>query len=233
MIENTLATFLENARSNQLANKSACVDWYIIIQAIDNCFVKNASNPINSQSDIVFSLFLRCQYAYRTAVGLAFAGQASEAFVMLRSVLEYAGYALLIHENPKLQSVWLSRNVSQTKKNKQKNDFTTKNVYDSVKRHDARLREIFEENYQRTLDFGGHPNPHAVLSYMLPNDGEGQFASAAHAFCNYIPGVQHTLKSTGQIGLTALYVFKHVFTAKFELLGISRAMEDLRATNRL
>jgi len=39
----------------------------------------------------------------RSAAGMASAGQVVEAFVMQRSVLEYAGYALVICETPSLE----------------------------------------------------------------------------------------------------------------------------------
>jgi hypothetical protein len=37
-------------------------------------------------------LFLRCQYTYKAAAGMALSGQVVETFVMMRSCLEYAGY---------------------------------------------------------------------------------------------------------------------------------------------
>ena len=41
-------------------------------------------------------VLLRSQYAYKAAAGMALAGQVAEAFVIMRSCLEYAGYALRI-----------------------------------------------------------------------------------------------------------------------------------------
>jgi hypothetical protein len=176
---------------------------------------------------------LRCQYAFKTAAGLALAGQVTEVFVMLRSVLEYAGYALLIHDNAALQDVWLGRHVSPTGKRSQKDAFRISEVKTAVKNHDARLAEIFDENYERAVDFGGHPNPHASFSAMHLEEVEGQTALTALAISNDVTVVQHGLKSTAQIGLTALHIFQHAFTAKFELLGIREVMEGLRATGWL
>jgi hypothetical protein len=53
-------------------------------------------------------LFVRCHAAFKTASGLAAAGQAAEAYVMHRSMLEYAAYALHINRNPELAQVWLA-----------------------------------------------------------------------------------------------------------------------------
>jgi hypothetical protein len=232
-VEDSLAKFLELARSNQLAMQSMQPDWYAVIETIDSSFVRVGKNLVNPQPAMLGVLFLRCLYAFRTAAGLALAGQAIEVFVILRSVLEYAGYALLIHDEPKLENIWLSRHVSQLEKSTQKNSFTISKVKAALKRYDSRLSEIFDESYERTVDFGGHPNPHAAFSALIINENDGQTTLAALAFSNDEAVVQHALKSTGQIGLTALHIFQHPFKAKFELLGIRQVMEELRATGKL
>ena len=232
-VEDTLAKFLEMVRSNQLANQSNHADWYAIIKTIDDCFVRGGANLVNPRHVMGGILFLRCQYAFKTAAGMALAGQITEVFVMLRSVLEYAGYALLIHDNAALQDVWLGRHVSPTEKRAQKVAFRISDVKSAVKRHDARLGEIFDESYERTIDFGGHPNPHAAFSAMHMDEDEGQTGLTVLAISNDVTVVQHALKSTAQIGLTALHIFQHVFSDKFEALGIREAMEGLRATGRL
>ncbi len=178
-------------------------------------------------------LFLRCQYAFKTAAGLALAGQVTEAFVMLRSVLEYAGYALLIHENLELQNVWLGRHVSPTSKKSQQDAFQISKVKLAVKGHDTKLSEIFNEHYEHTIDFGGHPNPHAVLGAMRMDEDGSQKSLMALALSSDPKMLQHALKSVAEMGLTSLYIFQHIYTAKFELLGIRKIMQDLRATGRL
>jgi hypothetical protein len=39
--------------------------------------------------------------------------------------------------------------------------------------------------------------------------------------------------STGQVGLTALCIFQHVFKAKFELLGIRQEIDAIKDTGML
>ena len=39
------------------------------------------------------------------------------------------------------------------------------------------------------------------------------------------------MKNAAQVGLTALFIFQHIFRAKFELLGIREEMEKLRSEN--
>ena len=96
MTERSLQGFFDTLRSAQQANRAIFADWYDIIERIDRCFVRVGENLINPKPVMTGNLLLRCKYAFRTAAGMALAGQIVEAFVMQRSVLEYAGYCLVI-----------------------------------------------------------------------------------------------------------------------------------------
>jgi hypothetical protein len=43
--------------------------------------------------------------------------------------------------------------------------------------------------------------------------------------------VEHVIKSTAQVGLCLLYIYKNIFEAKFELLGINEEVQNLRRQN--
>ena len=47
---------------------------------------------------------------------MALAGQFSELFVLMRSCLEYAGYAILIFTSPHLEEVFLNRHADEASK---------------------------------------------------------------------------------------------------------------------
>ena len=116
------------------------------------------------------NLLLRCQYAFRVAAGLALARQVVEAFVMQRPVLEYAGYCLLIHQDPTQQLVFLGRHTGKKELKEQKEAFKVGRVRDVLLRHDAQLAERFDDLYNQSIDFGGHPNPCALVSAIDFND---------------------------------------------------------------
>jgi len=48
--------------------------------------------------------------------------------------------------------------------------------------------------------------------------------------CRSIRG-KLAMKSTAQVGLTALFIFQHIFKAKFEPLGIREEIDRLRGEN--
>ena len=138
------------------------------------CGGEAAKNLINPKPVMTANLLLRCQYAFKTAAGMALAGQVVEVFTMLRSVLEYAGYCLTIYERPELESVFLSRHKGVGQMKTQKEAFKISSVRAAIARHDRNLANHFDHLYQRSIDFGGHPNPHASFSAAILDERNGE-----------------------------------------------------------
>jgi hypothetical protein len=158
MTERSLWSFFNAARTNQRVNSENFPDWTSIIERIDSCFVR-AGQSLHDPKPLMSAVLLnRCQYAFKTASGLALAGQVVEVFPILRSVLEYAGYCLLLHESPELESVFVLRHMSPKEKKKQKEAFNIGAVKVAVRRRNTDLADVFVENYERSIDFGAHPN---------------------------------------------------------------------------
>jgi len=230
--ETGFSKFLGGAHANQQANSVNFAGPYAIIEKIDRCFAKAGKNLINPMPVMGGVFLLRSHYAFRTAAGLALAGQVVEAFVMMRSVLEYAGYCLTIYADPTLERVFIDRHVGETEMKKQKGAFKISNVRDTVAKFDKELATVFDRLYQSSIDFGGHPNPHGMFSAMSLDKGEsaGQATLTTMALSTDPIAITHALKSVGQVGLMALFIMQHVFKAKFELLGIRAEINELRTT---
>jgi hypothetical protein len=224
----SLQKFLDTIHANQQANRVNFPQWYAIIERIDECFVRAGKNLTNPKPVITGNLLLRCQYAFKTGAGMALAGQVVEVFVMLRSALEYAGYCLTIYETPALENVFIGRHMSASEMRAQKEAFKISAIRAAIRRHDEKLAELFDDLYQRSIDFGGHPNPHGSFSAMVLDDSGGEAGMTTLAISNDPTTLAHALKNTAQVGLTALHILQHVFTAKFELLGIRHDLEVLR-----
>jgi hypothetical protein len=86
--DKSLDRFLEVVHNNQSANRARFPDQYQIIQRIDDCFVRAGKHLSYQKPLLVGPLFMRSQYAYKTAAGMTLAGQVAESFVMMRSCLE-------------------------------------------------------------------------------------------------------------------------------------------------
>src|SRR5271166_3813992 len=118
MTEDSLQNFFDMVRRSQQANRVKFIEWCTLIEKIDDCFVRAGKNLTNPKPVMTAVLLLRCQYAFKTAAGMALGGQIVEVFTMLRSVLEYAGYCLTIYETPALESVFIGRHTGASEMKK-------------------------------------------------------------------------------------------------------------------
>jgi hypothetical protein len=228
--DDNLSKFLNAVHSNQKANYANFQQPYLILQRINDCLFKAGKHLTNPNPVMAGILFLRSQYAYKTAAGMALSGQVVETFVMMRSCLEYAGYALIIFETPTLEPVFMNRHQGDAEMIIHKKKFNASEVRATITRFDSKLAEIFNLFYQRTIDFGGHPNPNATFSALKMDDAvDGKSTSfTAIALSSDTDAVLHAMKSVAQVGLTVLYIFQHIFKAKFELLGIRAEIDALK-----
>jgi hypothetical protein len=224
-----LVAFLDLVAANQKANIARFGPEFDVLRRVNLCLSTAGKHLVNPKPVIVGLLFLRCQYAFKAATGMAMSGQAAEAAQMMRSCLEYAGYALLIFADPNRENVFLGRHVNPNGMKLQKAEFQIAEVRKVIEAFDTKLAELFKLFYDRTIDFGGHPNPHGVLSMVEMVDGENSFTALALTTDPKV--LMHTMKSVAQVGLTVLYIFQHIFKEKFELLGIKHEMQKLRTEN--
>jgi hypothetical protein len=98
-----------------------------------------------------------------------------------------------------------------------------------VSSYDEKLAANFNLLYDRSIDYGGHPNPYGVLTGMNMETKDEQLASITTLALTADPIItMFAMKNVAQVGLTSLYLFHHMFEAKFELLGIRAEMNTLR-----
>jgi hypothetical protein len=226
-----LLPFLQVVANNQRANVARYPADLEMIRCVNICLSTVGQKLINPQPLMCAVLFQRCQYAFKTAAGLALAGQVVEAFVMMRSCLEYAGYALVIFNDPTLETVFTNRHVSAADMAAQKSAFRISEVKKVIESFDTKLAELFGTFYERAVDFGGHPNPHATFSTMSIPDPNPSNSLTMYAMVTDATNLRHAMKSVAQVGLTALFIFQHIWKPKFELLGIRVEMDQLRREN--
>ena len=199
------------------------------LKTIDAQFVKASQDWKNPQNQIAALLLIRCHSAFRGAASLAMAGQAVETYVLSRATLEYAAYAVHIDHNPDMEFVWLDRHQGPEAMSKQRSEFSHRRVSASVTAANRHAGRRFEDLYQRTIDFGGHPNERSVTgSTKMIKDQPGKIEMLVVMLHDDGIHLDHALKTVAQSGLTALEMLQSVFNARFELLGINAAMLELR-----
>jgi hypothetical protein len=161
-----LSSFWEAGRDNQFGTFVKKRPIFDKLVGIDNAFTAVSKKWLNPKDKIAALLFVRCHAAFKTASGLAAAGQAAEAYVMHRSMLEYAAYALHINRNPDLTQVWLDRHQDEASREESRNAFSHKKVNKTVVAVNQHAGKRFEELYQWTIDTGAHPNERSVTGIL-------------------------------------------------------------------
>jgi hypothetical protein len=134
-----LEEFFSIAASNRVANTARFPREYKLLRRINMCLTAPGKHMSNPKPFICGILFLRSQYAYKAAVSMSFSGQVTEAFQMIRSCLEYAAYALAIFDQPELEAVWMSRNMTIEGMKAQKAAFQISKVRSVIEKFDKRL----------------------------------------------------------------------------------------------
>jgi hypothetical protein len=226
--DDELTKFWDAARSNQFGTFVRKKPVFNRLVNIDRQFVEISKRWTNPQNELAALLFLRCHSALRTAAGHAAAGQAAESYVMCRSALEFAAYALHISRNPALGAVWLNRHDDPKSLEAAKNAFSHRKVAATVVAVNRHAGERFDELYQRTIDFGGHPNERSVTSNMSMIKEPGRRTMMIVFLHEDGPALDAALKNAAQCGLCSLEILQGVFNALFELLGVNAQMLELR-----
>ena len=168
---------------------------------------------------------------------MTLAGQVAESFVMARSCLEYAGYALAIFADHRLEGVptreevFVNRNVDDESLKAQRAEFQVGRIRPIIANYDQTLAAKFKRLYDRSIDYGGHPNPYGVLTAMKMEMRDDQLTSITTLALTDDPTVTlFAMQNVAQVGLTSLCIFQIMCEAKFELLGIRAEMDALKRT---
>jgi hypothetical protein len=228
-----LSEFFEAVRKQQFATFANFPWAYNILREIDDCFDVAARN-LNQPKAVLPAFFLvRSHSAYRAACATATAGQLPESSVLLRSSLEYAGYALHIFRHPALEETWLRRHDDAASLSAVRNAFSATSIEKTIMETEAKLGKIYKELYQRTIDFGGHPNERGVSSNMLLEEsGNEKQLLKIYLHANAL-NIMNSFAEVARIGFCCLHIFQHIFKERFSLLDLKNRLFALREFEQL
>src|SRR5262249_36974864 len=144
------------------------------------------------------------------AVRLGLSGQLPGACALLRLSLESALYGLYVAGNSNRQEIWAKRHDDNSSRRHSKKEFTVRKIMDHLRSVDAKTQGIVDQLYQRTIDYGGHPNPRAVLPGIeIEESGRTTNFSMDHFQCGDVRQMA-CLKLAAQVGICSLDVLYHV-----------------------
>jgi hypothetical protein len=223
-----LTEFIQVTHQQQYAtfhNKREAMQRLI---GIDGLFARVSEGWLNPKSEIAALLLLRCHGSMRAAAAEAMAGQVVESYRQSRGMMENAAYAVHIHRNPKLAKVWLDRHVNRAGMKASKDAFQHIQVLKSVKAANVHAGDRFETLYQRSIDFGGHPNERSVTGSTKMTEQHDRREMLAVLLHGDDIAFNMGLKSVAQCALVSLELLQVIFNARFELLGVNAAMLELK-----
>jgi len=92
---------------------------------------------------------------------------------------------------------------------------------------DPATGEVTHHLYDRTIDYGAHPNERALSSNFRRETDERKQTFRLLYLDGDSPTLRLCLKTNAQVGLCSLKIFELVFPERFNLLGISQKLASL------
>jgi hypothetical protein len=225
-----LTAFFDHVRRHHFATFANHREEVAVLERIDSAFLRVGSNLLNPKDHLTPFFLFRSHSAFRAACACAMGGQTVETFVLLRSCLEFAAYALQIDQAQAARQRWLDRMKDDASRKAASNAFRTANLRPTTAGCDAKLGKLFDTFYQRCIEHGAHPNEHAVMGSLELQEREGGTEVRQIYLHKDGAALRAAVKGTAEIGLCALFILQHVsaFTARFELLGVKQELQGLR-----
>lgn len=226
--EDEVTKFFDVLRNNQYATFANLQPPFRKLVAIDAAYRKLIDNLYNSKDWFAAFFLLRAHSNFLAAVRLSASGQLPETYAALRSCLENALYGLYLAKNPGSRETWLRRHDTDAHKQKVRDEFKIGTMLKLLASMDAKEGQVADALYERTIDYGAHPNELALMQTLqLKKDPAQVEFKVVYAGGNN-DQFQLALKTTAQVGVCGLGIFRLVYKERFDLVGLTDALDKLR-----
>jgi len=227
-----LTNYFDFARGNSFANFGNLKNDYEKLSKIDAVFevvVKNL-NHTGFSALLVF----QAHSAFRGALYLLLGGQVAETYTCLRLSLENALYGFYFFKNPNSLQTWMRRHESDDTKKKVRKEFQIRggphSLLATLKNSDKNWGDAFEILYEHTIDFGAHPNQYGLRQRTKATKVDRQNINLE---MNYLirgdsPASKIAYNCAANIGMGVLSVFRLVYVERFNILGVTQKMDELK-----
>ena len=98
----------------------------------------------------------------------------------------------------------------------------------TLRNNDPKLHATIQSLYERTIDFGGHPNERSITSSLRMETYETAVGVKQTYLHGDSPFLEHGLISCARIGLSGLYILRLVFRERFDTLNLTSGLDQLR-----
>lgn len=225
----SLSKYIDVAIKNIGATFANDKNEYPLISEIDRIYLEIAQALNNPGERIIEAILLyRSHSSFRAAAMLAMSGMVPETFVQLRNCLENALYSLHIQKNEGYGEIWLNRHTDDDSLKAVKNHFKMVNVKKTLQETDANNYEVAQKLYDRTIDFGAHPNEMASTSSLAITEENGDIKLQQTYLTGGDMQQRHAMKTAAQVGVCTLYILRKIFKERFDILGLTEKLDKLR-----
>jgi len=145
--------------------------------------------------------------------------------MLLRGCLESALYGLYLSHNTTSQETWLRRHVDDASRQKVRSEFTLGRLMEHLESVDQGSHTVARTLYDRTIDYGAHPNEAALTSVLSTKEQDGVTQFDLNHLSGNTPFLHACLKSCSQVGICVLDIFYNVFPERYQLLILD---EDIK-----
>ncbi len=223
-----LSTFFDDTRNNEYATFVNCQDEIRRLIDLDAWFRK-AIDGFNYSNDWFAGFFLfRAHSNFLAACRMAWSGQIPECYALLRCCVEHALYGLHMARNPNSCETWLRRHDSDAHRRKVKDEFKIRAMLEFAKSIDTKEGNAAELLYDRTIDYGAHPNEQALMQVLQINEK----VEPVEFKMIYLEGdsiqLRLALKTTAQVGVCSLSLFRSICKERFDILGVTGALDHIK-----
>jgi hypothetical protein len=223
-----LSKFIDLAQHNSFASFVNFRAQYQRLEDI-NQFYHTVIDYLTNTPELVAGLFLlRSHSAFLGAARLSLSGQIPEAFMVLRACLENGLYGLYISRRPTSAEIWLRRHESDSAKSRVRREFSGPNLWRVLENENRNIYETANGLYERTIDYGAHPNERALMTTLNLQHGPEAVSFEVNYLIDDVPNLLMCLKTDAQVGVCTLDIFRCVFKERFDLLGLTEKLSRLK-----
>lgn len=223
-----ITRYLDTARNNSFATFDNLRSEYQKLSEIDGVYRKLNENLQKTKDWFAALFLLRAHSSYLTAVSLGMSGQVPESYAILRLSLENALYGFYLSKNDALKETWLRRHDSQASKKKVRDDFKFGLLLGTIKTEDNAQANVVNTLYERTIDYGAHPNERALMQTLHITEDDDSIEFKSNYLTDDDPSLRLCLKTTAQIGVCVLDIFRLIYKERFDLLGLTEILKRLK-----
>lgn len=224
-----ISNFLEISHRNGFGSFVRLRAPFAKITAIDAFYRRFIENLNHTREWFAAFFVLRAHSSFLGACRLTVSGQIPESYMVLRGCLENALYGFHIATRPELREIWLRRHDDEASMRAVKQEFRIGTIFERLTLTNAQIADVAKALYDRTIDYGAHPNEQALMQVLRMERAAGDIRFEVRYLT---PGVEAAFgacfKTTAQVGVCALDIFRIVFRERFQLLGLDRELDQLK-----